>query len=90
MNHITIVGLIASIATGTSLLPQLYKIFKDKEAGAISFGMLGVLFTGLAAWIYYGVLKNDLIIIIANSFSLLVNIATAILSYRYKKKEGDK
>lgn len=88
MEFITIVGLVASIGTGTSLLPQLIKIIREKEAQSVSLGMLLVLFIGVAAWIYYGCLKNDWIIIISNSFSLLVNSLTAILSIRYKKKDS--
>ncbi len=69
------------------MLPQLIKVIKEKQAEAISLGMLGVLFAGLGFWIWYGILKEDLIIVIANSFSLIVNIALAILSIKYKKEE---
>ena len=85
MDYTTIVGLVASIATGTSLLPQLIKIIKEKESESVSLLMLLVLFVGLAGWVYYGILKEDWIIIISNSFSLLVNVAIGVLSIRYKK-----
>ncbi len=88
MEFITIVGLIASIFTGVSLLPQLIKIIKEKKAEAISLGMLAVLFIGLCGWVYYGILKEDWIIIISNSFSLLVNLLICIFSIKYKKKEA--
>jgi MtN3 and saliva related transmembrane protein len=87
MDTITLVGLVASIFTGVSLLPQLVKIIKEKKAESISYGMLGTLFAGLCAWIVYGVLKTDWIIIISNSFSVLVNIIISIFSFKYKKKE---
>lgn len=85
MNIDTIVGITASIATGTSLLPQLMKIIKDKKAESISFLMLGILFVGLAFWIYYGFLKDDWIIILSNSFSIIVNIFIVIFSMKYQK-----
>jgi MtN3 and saliva related transmembrane protein len=85
MDTVTLVGLIASIFTGISLLPQLIKIIKEKKAGAISYGMLATLFAGLCAWIVYGLLKTDWIIIISNSFSLLINIVISIFSVKYKK-----
>jgi MtN3 and saliva related transmembrane protein len=88
MEFTTIVGLLASIATGTSLIPQLVKIVKDKKAGAISLGMLAVLFVGLAGWVYYGFLKMDWIIIISNIFSLIVNILIVIFSVKYKQAPG--
>ena len=85
MEFVTIVGLIASIATGTSLLPQLFKIIKEKKAESVSFWMLIVLFIGLSGWVYYGILKEDWIIIISNAFSMLVNLSIGILSMKYKK-----
>lgn len=85
MTFTTVVGLLASIGTSVSLLPQLFKIIKEKKAEALSLGMLLVLFAGLSLWIWYGILQKDLILIIANAFSLLVNIILAILTIKYKK-----
>lgn len=85
MTFTTVVGLLASIGTSVSLLPQLFKIIKEKQAEAISLGMLLVLFAGLSLWIWYGILQKDMILIIANAFSLLINIILAILTIKYKK-----
>jgi len=94
LNHSTlkpeIIGIIAGIFTSTSLLPQLIKIIKEKKANAISLGMLFVLMTGIALWIYYGILKKDLPIIYTNAFSLLLNIAVVVFSIKYKQKEPGK
>lgn len=87
MQSTTIVGLVASIFTGVSLIPQLIKIIKEKKAEAISLGMLAVLFIGLCGWVYYGILKEDWIIIISNAFSLVVNILIFIFSMKYKEKD---
>lgn len=87
MEFITIIGVIASVCTAVSLVPQLLKLLKEKKAENISLGMLAVLFVGLACWVYYGFLKKDLIIIISNCFSFLVNLALAGFAIKYKKKE---
>ena len=84
MTLISIVGIAASVLTATSLIPQLLKIIKEKKAENVSVGLVLILFGGLALWIYYGVLKKDLIIIISNSFSFIVNLALAILALKYK------
>jgi MtN3 and saliva related transmembrane protein len=78
------VGIGAGICTGVSLLPQLVKIIRDKKANDISYAMLFILVTGLAGWIWYGILKEDFPIIITNSFSLLVNVLIICFSFRYK------
>jgi MtN3 and saliva related transmembrane protein len=83
-----IIGIGASVFTSVALMPQLFKIIKEKDAEGTSYGMLGVLFVGLCLWTIYGVLKDDLIIIIANSFSLLVNVTVGILTLVYRKRPG--
>lgn len=70
-------GVAASAFTAASLIPQLVKVLKERKAESISLGMLLILFVGLGLWVYYGMLKSDLIIIISNSFSFVVNILLA-------------
>ncbi len=82
----TLVGISASISTAVSSLPQLVKLCREKKAENVSLGMFWVLVGGLAIWVWYGILKQDWIIIIANGFSFLVNLATVLLSIRYKTK----
>jgi MtN3 and saliva related transmembrane protein len=53
------IGIAAGICTAISLLPQLIKIIKEKDAGDISVFMLGILLLGLSGWLYYGILKKD-------------------------------
>lgn len=88
MDFINIIGISASVLTATSLLPQLVKICKEKNAEDISFYMLGILFAGVALWIYYGFLKKDMIIVYSNAVSLLLNVAIVIASIHYKKKKS--
>lgn len=80
-----LIGIIAGICTGISLLPQLIKIIKDKKADDISWVMLIVLLAGLAGWVWYGMLREDYPIIITNSFSFLVNVAIIFFTVRYRK-----
>lgn len=81
------IGMMASICTGVSLLPQLIKIVKEKKAGDISSGMLAVLFIGLALWIYYGYKKEDWIIVVSNAFSWTVNVIIVVMYLKYKQKK---
>jgi len=84
-----IIGIAAGVLTGTSMLPQLVKLAKEKKADAISPVMLIVLISGLILWIVYGVLRNDWPIIVTNGFSLMVNTALLILRQVYKRKESN-
>ena len=85
MQWTQLIGLAAGICTATSLLPQVIKTIQEKKVENISLLMLIVLMTGLILWIIYGIKRNDIPIMVTNSFSLLVNITMIILRIRYKK-----
>jgi MtN3 and saliva related transmembrane protein len=81
-----LIGIIAGVLTGSSLLPQLIKILKEKKGGDISIVMLLCLLFGLACWVWYGILQEDWPIIITNAFSLVTNGAIIVMTIYYKQK----
>lgn len=86
MEYAQYIGIGAGICTGVSLVPQLIKLLREKEAKNISIVMLLILITGLAGWVWYGMLKKDVPIIVTNSFSFVVNAIMIGAAIRYKKK----
>lgn len=88
MNQETLIGLAASICTGISMLPQLVKMYREKKPADISWMMVAILITGLAGWIWYGIKKEDPLIIASNAFSLLVNINIVILNVVFRKRSA--
>ena len=87
-DHSLYIGIGAGVCTALSLLPQLFKIIKDKKANDISYFMLFTLLTGIGGWIWYGLLKKDYPIIITNAFSFLVNLLVIGFSIRYKTRSS--
>lgn len=85
MNWTQTIGLAAGVCTAISLVPQVIKTIKEKQAEDVSLIMLLILGTGLALWIIYGIKRSDLPIVATNSFSLLVNLTMVVLRLRYKK-----
>lgn len=83
---IEVLGLVAGGITSVAMMPQLIKVIKEKNANDISVVMLLVLITGLSLWVWYGILQNELPIILSNSFSVLVNITLLICCMMFKKK----
>ena len=83
---IEVLGLVAGGITSVAMMPQLIKVIKEKNAEDISVVMLLVLITGLLLWVWYGILQNELPIILSNSFSVLVNITLLICCMMFKKK----
>ena len=83
---IEVLGLVAGGITSVAMMPQLIKVIKEINAEDISVVMLLVLITGLSLWVWYGILQNELPIILSNSFSVLVNITLLICCMMFKKK----
>jgi MtN3 and saliva related transmembrane protein len=81
-----IVGIIAGLLTSISMLPQFFKLIKTKDSKNISIGMLIVLLAGVMGWVYYGILKKDLIIIVTNAFAVLINLLTLIFSIKHREQ----
>ena len=66
----TLIGLVAAFCTTVSYIPQLKKCYVTGSAGDLSLKMFLVLALGIAMWCLYGLLKRDLVIMIANGLSL--------------------
>jgi MtN3 and saliva related transmembrane protein len=86
MELTTVVGIAASVLTGASLLPQLIKIIREKKAQDISYLMLMVLFGGVGLWVWYGIRRNDWIIILSNGASVLLNLCIFAWSFYYRHR----
>jgi MtN3 and saliva related transmembrane protein len=87
MDLTTVIGIIASVLTAISMLPQLIRILREKKAETMSYWVPVILILGVGGWTWYGFLKNDLIIIVSNGFSLLLNCTILVLSLRYAKNK---
>ena len=85
--YIQIVGIGAGILTSVSMLPQIIKTFKEKKADDLSLVMILVLMSGIAAWIWYGFLRNDLPIIFTNCFSFVLNSILLFFRFKYDGKK---
>ena len=72
-----------------SLLPQLIKILKHKKAEDISLFYLVILFIGLSLWVWYGILRKDLPIVVTNGFSLIINGIIIVFGIRYKRMQKE-
>jgi MtN3 and saliva related transmembrane protein len=83
LNYITLIGLIAGSCTTISFLPQVIKTIKSKETKDISISMYIVLASGIFLWTLYGILINDLPVIVANAISLVLASIVLILKIKY-------
>jgi MtN3 and saliva related transmembrane protein len=71
---IYILGMLAAALTSLSYLPQLQKAIPRNSTSDLSLKMLVALSAGLCLWIVYGVLKDDWVIILANSIGATLSL----------------
>jgi MtN3 and saliva related transmembrane protein len=79
----TFIGFVAAVCTTASYIPQVKKSWQTGSTGDLSLKMLVILAAGIALWVVYGVLKSDLVIIAANSVSLLLLLN--LLAFKIKE-----
>ncbi|CAA7197378.1 MULTISPECIES: SemiSWEET transporter [Chryseobacterium] len=81
-----ILGITAAILTSASMLPQLIKILKNKNVDDLSWITLLILIVGVSLWVWYGIIKDELPIILSNAFSALINITLLIFYIIFRNK----
>jgi MtN3 and saliva related transmembrane protein len=79
----TWLGFTAGAITSFGFIPQLIRGYRTKKLNDISYWMPLVLTGGMLLWFTYGILRNDIAIIVANSFGVLCNILLIVMKKRY-------
>ena len=84
MDMISLIGLFAAACTTLAFLPQLLKSWRTRQTRDISIGWLVLLAIGLSTWIVYGVLRHDMVIIVANVATIALVLILFGLKIKYK------
>lgn len=79
----TLIGFVAAICTTCSFLPQVIKILRSKRTKDVSLLMYGILTTGLLLWLIYGLVLNDIPLILSNCISLTLSLSVLLLKIRH-------
>lgn len=91
MDDVKWLGLVAAFFITVANLPQTYKMIRTRSVKDISTMTYALLVVGNAAWLAYGIIRNDLPLIIGNSISTVTCIAILALKFLWKsssKKAG--
>ena len=82
---ITFIGLLATVFTVASTVPQIKKALKTKDTEDVSIRFLLVLIAGLSLWVIYGIGKADIVIVIGNSIGASLNVWMLVLKVKYSR-----
>ena len=68
------IGFLAAILTTFSFLPQAILTLRTRKTDEISLVMYLMLNIGIMCWLVYGVVRDDVALILANSVTLLFSL----------------
>ncbi|MDH5560153.1 MAG: SemiSWEET transporter [Deltaproteobacteria bacterium] len=80
MEYAEIIGLVAGFLTTFAFLPQVFKTIRTKSTTDFSIIWISTLTFGILLWLVFGILSDNLPIILANAASLF--LAGIILVYK--------
>jgi len=84
MDYLTMLGLVAGLLTTASFLPQVIKSWRSRRTQDISLVTFLVLSGGTLLWLLYGIIKNDIPIILANGITFILVMIIIALKIKYK------
>jgi MtN3 and saliva related transmembrane protein len=85
MNEVQILGLAAGSCTTIAFLPQVIKTWKSGSAKDLSLGMFSFFCFGVMLWLIYGIIIQDVPVIVANLLTLV--LASSLLYFKLKYRE---
>ena len=85
MQWIDYLGLFGAFLSSVTFVPQVYKAWQSKSTGDLSYWMLFILIGNVSTWLIYGIFKNDMAIMIANSIILALALVLLYFKFTFKK-----
>lgn len=82
--NIQLLGLVAGACTTIAFLPQVIKTWKSRSAKDLSLGMFSIFCVGVALWLVYGFMVQDVPVIAANLLTLMLASTLLFFKLRFK------
>jgi MtN3 and saliva related transmembrane protein len=82
---IVAVGFGAAFGTTAAWLPQVGRTWATRSARDFSWGYLALFLMGVLLWTTYGVLRRDVVVMVANGITLLLVMSVGLVKIRERK-----
>jgi MtN3 and saliva related transmembrane protein len=79
---VTILGIVAGILTTVAFVPQVIKTWRSHSTHDISLSMFAIFTAGVFAWLLYGIMIEDLPIVVANTVTLVLAGSILVMKIR--------
>jgi len=81
-----IFGFAAATLSTIAFLPQVIKTWKTRSARDVSYALLLTFSTGCLCWVIYGYQVDAKPVMIANAFTLALNLAILTMKFTFENK----
>lgn len=85
MVHPEVLGYIAAFLTTAAFFPQTIKTILTRDTKSISLAMYVMFTSGIALWLWYGLLVDSMPLIFANSITFVLALTILVLKLREPK-----
>ena len=82
-----IFGFAAATLSTIAFLPQVIKTWKTQSAKDVSYALLLTFSTGCFCWVIYGIQVDAKPVVIANSFTVTLNLAILAMKIYFETNE---
>jgi len=86
MEWIDYVGLFGAFLSAITFVPQVFKAWQSKSTGDLSIWMILILLGNVSTWLFYGIVKDDLAIMIANGIILSLSLVLLYFKLTFKSR----
>jgi len=80
-------GVAAAICSMSSFIPQLYKIWRTRDASSVSLKMFALTVTGFVLWTAYGVVRGGWPIVLSNLVCLVLSALILWSKWQFRASE---
>ena len=80
----TWIGIAAAVLTTSAFAPQALKVWQTRSTRDVSLAMFLMMVTGNTLWLVYGILINDLPLIVANAVTLALAASILVAKIRFR------
>lgn len=88
MDAWTYLGFVAGALTSTGYIPQLVKGYRTRRLEDVSLLMPMILCIGMAMWLVYGLVKDDVAIIVANVVGVTLTALLVAMKMLYGRQSS--
>ncbi len=80
----TWIGMAAAVLTTAAFAPQAIKAWRSRSTRDVSLAMFALMVSGITLWLAYGILIDDLPLILANAVTLLLAGSILVAKIRFR------